>query len=457
MYIYKPALGSFPVSGSMKEGAIIGIVLRVADMRRVSLLFTTILCCCCVFGQTVSDTVTVYFRQGESRLDPSFSNNHRALDDIADSLDVFLTADSVYQLSSIKIIGGASPESSVALNKKLSERRAKELFDYLSRYSELPDSLKTYIFVGRDWQGLLRLVEQDVNVLRRDEALRVLREIAALSINGERESDGHFAKLKSLGGNTYYYMYRKLFPMLRASSMILTYTRIYNPKKVEETTMKQDTGRVEFPDSEQIIDTCVVPAYTISGPMTKKSYWALRTNMLYDLALVPNIGAEIYAGNGFSMGANWMYAWWSNDSKHYFWRIYGGDIFLRKYFGRLAQEKPLQGHHLGLSAQVLTYDFALGGIGQMAGQPGCSILDELHWGVSIEYGYSMPILRRFNLDFTLGMGYISGDYWEYEPFDGHYVWRSKNKRKYFGPTKLEMSLVWLLGKGNANPKKQKRQ
>ena len=48
--------------------------------------------------------------------------------------------------------------------------------------------------------------------------------------------------------------------------------------------------------------------------------------MLYDALLVPNIGVEFYLGKDWSMSANWMYAWWKTDRRHWYWRTYGGDI-----------------------------------------------------------------------------------------------------------------------------------
>ena len=79
--------------------------------------------------------------------------------------------------------------------------------------------------------------------------------------------------------------------------------------------------------------------------------------------------------------------------------------------------------------------------------------DKLNYAIGVEYGYSLPISRRLNLDFTLGVGYWGGEYHEYIPSDGHYVWQSTKQRHWFGPTKAEVSLIWLIGRGNYNEKK----
>lgn len=178
---------------------------------------------------------------------------------------------------------------------------------------------------------------------------------------------------------------------------------------------------------------------------TSKLRMSLSTNGLYDLLLIPNIGAEIYLGHNLSIDANWHYAWWSSFKKHYFWRTYGGDIALRWWFGESAKQKPLTGHHVGLYGQIITYDFELGGKGILA--------DRWSWAAGVEYGYSLPIAKRLNLDFTVGVGYHGGEFYEYLPIDGHYVWQATKRRQYIGPTKFEVSLVWLIGCDNYNREK----
>jgi hypothetical protein len=73
--------------------------------------------------------------------------------------------------------------------------------------------------------------------------------------------------------------------------------------------------------------------------------------------------------------------------------------------------------------------------------------------VGAEYGFALPIGRRLNLDMTLGVGYFRSTYYEYTPVDVHYVWQATKKKRWIGPTKAEVSLVWLLGRGNVNAKK----
>ena len=86
----------------------------------------------------------------------------------------------------------------------------------------------------------------------------------------------------------------------------------------------------------------------------------------------------------------------------------------------------------------------------MGGQPGGTLWDKANYAGGVEYGYSKPVGKRLNLDFTIGLGYMGGKYHEYLPVDDCYVWQVTKQRHWFGPTKAEVSLVWLLGYGNVN-------
>ena len=90
------------------------------------------------------------------------------------------------------------------------------------------------------------------------------------------------------------------------------------------------------------------------------------------------------------------------------------------------------------------------GAATWVGEPGENIWNRASFAGGIEYGYSHPIGRCLNLDFTVGIGYLGGRYHEYLSEDNCYVWQTTKNRKSFGPTKAEVPLVWLMGKGNVN-------
>lgn len=191
----------------------------------------------------------------------------------------------------------------------------------------------------------------------------------------------------------------------------------------------------------------------VAQEIANRHHISLKTNLLYDVAFVPNVGIEYYIGSGWSVGGNCVFAWWKNENKNRFWRIYGLELECRKYLGEGANEKPLSSHHVGAYTQFATYDFELGGRGYIGGNPGNNIFEKANYGIGFEYGYSLPIASRLNMDFSVGVGYFGGKRWEYKPQDGHYVWQSVSTKHWVGPTKAEISLVWLVGKKNFNKDK----
>ena len=417
-------------------------------IKKLLLIIVSILYCNYLSAQrenVVCDSVKIYFRQSKIDLVPSLNNNKAALDRIVDSLSTSY-AESVYSLQQVRVVGGASPEGSVKFNKWLSEKRAGVLFDYISHYSPLPDSLMTTHFLGRDWNGLIRLVENDAEVPYREETLALLREIAWNVANGVTTDGDPLDRLKKFHyGEPYYYMYQNLFPELRASRMFLWYRKIKNPLALLSVPEFPFVKPYEKPFS---------PSKRTPSPLPKKPFYMdIRTNMLYDALLVPNLGAEFYLGKNWSVVGNWKYGWWKKDRRQWYWRIYGGDIAIRKWFGKAAQKKPLTGHHLGVYGQIFTYDFEVGGRGYMGGVPGGTLWDKMNYIAGLEYGYSLPIRSRLNIDFSIGVGYWGGIYYEYLPMDNCYVWQATKQRHWFGPTKAEISLVWLIGRCNYNKEK----
>ncbi len=236
-----------------------------------------------------------------------------------------------------------------------------------------------------------------------------------------------------------------MFPALRFSRLMVEFEPVRMSLKGHATPV---SAPALFP----------VSVYGIGQPIStdipahRNLYLAIKTNMLYDALAVPNIGAELYVGKNWSVTADWSYAWWDSNHRHRYWRVYGGNLGTRYWFGRKAAEKPLTGHHVGVSAGVLTFDFEWGGRGYMGGLPGHNLWDRCMLTAGVEYGYSLPVSRRLNIDFTIGIGYIGGKYEEYKPADEHYVWQSTRRLNWFGPTKAEISLVWLIGNGNFNRK-----
>lgn len=395
----------------------------------------------------VSDSATIHYNQSRSGVSLTLPGNLTELDRISDFIQRHSNPDSGYTLRSVRVVGGASPEGSISINERLSRRRADGIFDYINKAGELPDSVTTFVFLGRDWNGLRSMVSTDMSVPYRDEVLSVIDATLTDGVDKARVSDRGLAKLRRLhGGVPYRYLFAHQFPMLRASKLFVEYDSPAPAIPVPVPALTVDTVEAIV----GVIDSDVIEMTEGTVDVCKPFYMGLRTNMLYDALALPTIGAEFYVGKNWSVGINWTYGWWSKDTKHDYWRAYGGDINVRRWFGQKANEKPLTGHHLGLYVGVVTYDFEFGGKGYMGGLPHRTLWDRCNYMGGIEYGYTLPVGRRLNIDFTIGIGYIGGKYLEYVPDGKKYVWQRTMQLHWFGPTKAEISLVWLIGCDNYN-------
>jgi hypothetical protein len=167
---------------------------------------------------------------------------------------------------------------------------------------------------------------------------------------------------------------------------------------------------------------------------------AVKTNLLYDLALLPNLSIE----KSFGKKGDWSavlegeWSWWNTQNeKRYFHRVQLATVEVRKWFGQ--QENPLTGCYIGLYGMGGTYDIRFGKVGYLS-----------DWSSSggLTFGYSRALNRNWNLELGIGAGYIGGEYkrYNFDPSHDRYPWLETLDRHYFGLTKLKISLVWLIKK-----------
>ena len=402
------------------------------------------------YAASIQDSLrtTIYFRPGYSLLELSYRDNAANMKALTQGIQT-IKGNPCVQLQHIRILSAASPEGNSALNKRVAKRRGERLRDYLKETLVLLDSIFTVSSAGEDWQGLAALIAKEKTPWR-NKALQIIRHTPEWVTRNGKVVDGRKRQLQNLdGGKAWKYMLDNHFYTLRTGAVVVCEVKTL----AAESTPSAAEARLEqarpepasqSPSSPPFpaIPSQVHPSSESQAPPAA-SYFALKSNLLYDALLVPNLSLEASSGSGWTLAAGGMLAWWSKDAKHRYWRIYGGDLEIRKYFGTLSKSKPLQGHHLGIYGDFLTYDFEFGAKGYQS---------KATYAAGIKYGYSHPIANRLNLDFALGIGYLHSNYKTYVPKDGCYVYQETKKRKWLGPTQAEISLVWLLGKGNTNSK-----
>jgi hypothetical protein len=445
------------------------------------------LCALTIVAQQYRTEKSVEFSVGSAKLSPAYSNNAAHITDIIRYLRS-IQADSSLAIANVTFSGSASLEGSYEVNRSLADSRRSALESIVRQNVDIPDSVVKHDNDYIHWNALSQWVA-DSETPCRDEVLQIISQHGeVINYDPAHSIDSRILDLKRIcNGNAWRYICDNYFPTMRSAAGVFITVEDRRPAaaSIEATAAEPETvvapvavetapaiatntptdttADVEVEElSADTLSTGTAQPAAVATAVTnypddysddlpvddgRSVHNAIKTNLLYDAILIPNIGLDIHLGNNWSFDINWMYAWWKCDHRHYYWRTYGGDAAIRKWFGSKANEKPLQGHHIGIYGQMFTYDFELGGRGYL-----CPLYS---YAAGLEYGYSLPIGKHLNLDFNIGVGYLTGKYKEYLPEDDCYVWQCTKNRRWIGPTKLEIALVWLVGHNNFNKRKPK--
>ncbi len=148
------------------------------------------------------------FAVNRTDIRPDYMNNPRELAKIRTMIDELNTDESI-QVKSLDIIGYASPEGTLATNKRLSEGRAMALRNYLAGMYEFPLNAYRIVFGGENWDGLVKALST-MEMEYKDEVLDVINNV---SIEDGRET----RIMKMHNGAPYRFMLTHIFPSLRVA------------------------------------------------------------------------------------------------------------------------------------------------------------------------------------------------------------------------------------------------
>lgn len=407
-----------------------------------------------------SDTLQVYFRQGKILLEPQFRDNGERLEEYSMRFKSLLD-NPESKVRSILVVSGASPEGSSTHNRYLSDNRAKVVYDYLIK-NRLADAANVEIESrGVDWKGLANRVA-DSDLSYKEDVLEILALPEWIKKDGKIIDSRKAHLMNFKGGKVWNALFDLYFADLRGTRVMIAYN-IYKVTKRDTTVTMPvivppfEPMRIALPEHissmpelesiriEPVLEDIEEEEEVIEVKPEKPFYLAVKSNLLYDAAAIPNIGVEIGFGNGFSLSGNYQNIWLRDKEWTHWYRVEGFAVGVNKYFNK--ERRPFKGHHIGVYGQMLTWDITIDGRGYLA--------ERWAYGGGISYGYALAIGGRFNLDFEIGVGYLTGNMHEYIPQDGHRVWQSLKLLNWIGPTKIGITLQWLIGRGNNNGRRVK--
>lgn len=395
------------------------------------------------FGINHTDSVKVYFRVGHSQFDPSLGDNREGMDDFIVKAREALAGDDI---ESIVVRAYASPDGTNRANELLARRRCEAISKYIVDKSGISSRLIRTVPEGVAWDGLKELVEKTPEVPSREAVLDILNNtpIWVYDSNG-KIVDGRKNRLMSLKrGVPYRWMLNHLFPKLRNAVAVTMVTKeapesdaesrkveskaqepeVQEPEKTEDSEYRHE--ETDLSESPEVTEDASLKAIKSCD----EQRFALKTNLLYWLLLLPNLELEWLINPLWSVSLEGDVAWYGGGTRKYRLAIVSPEV---RYWA--LSRAPWKGMYVGLFGGVGMYDLE----NRKNGYLGEGVMA----GVSV--GYMFPIGKRLSLEAGIGAGYMYTRYKEYMPVDNHFLYMHTKTLNYFGPLKLKLSLAWRFG------------
>lgn len=397
-----------------------------------SLLFCllTVVALCCPFHANAetdsvnSDRYALYYYHDRIDLQEDYLDNAMQMARIKDML---LHSP---HIDSIAIYAYSSPEGSPKWNNWLAVKRAEAakafILSNLSNDSVLqPENIILHP-MGENWEGLYEELYANYHLLNRDAVLRIMRAKVGTETKKWR--------LQNLdGGYTYTRIIRNHMPRLRVATWICVY--VQKPDFVAPVIedYKPDMGTIRI-DTLPLPELLPIPV----AEKRKSTMFALKTNLLYDAVTALNAEVEVPIGKRFSVMVEDVFPWWKagpNGNK-YCLQMWTMSVEPRWWFYRKGMNDRLQGHFVAPYVMSGKYDL----------QWDTSICYRGYgWSAGLTYGYSMPLCKWLNMEFSMSIGYLSASYQHYQPSpDYEQLFKDPDnagRMTYVGPTKVKVSLV----------------
>ncbi|MCL2097903.1 MAG: DUF3575 domain-containing protein [Bacteroidales bacterium] len=385
--------------------------------------------------------IAIHFPVNQTRLLRNFSDNALALNRLD---NILYEKFSSFDVDSIVVYGYASPEGSITHNLELAAGRAQAVKSYIAQ--RLPRINRNKIITRSqlvDWQALNDIVADDWSIPFRDEVEMVLKIQDITDIR-------RFRFLKSIGNGAAlnYITQNYSVPLRRASSVLFYGSLKESPKpevKVEEQVIiVKDTVYYE---RDERIDTLYVNNYE----QIKQPLFAVKTNLLFDLATALNVEIEVPIGERWSILGEVIFPWWLWESKQYALQTLSFNLEGRYWFGDRTDRPVLTGWFVGGYGGGGYYDIEWGSKGYQG---------EFFIATGLSGGFSHTLGKsgNFRMEYSLGVGYLRTNYREYTPLFGiddewHLIRQRSGNYTWIGPTRIKVSLSWILNYNSYKTKK----
>lgn len=370
----------------------------------------------------------LYFRFDEALVDSGYANNGKTIEALGKLFSDKVLAS---RIDSVHIYAYASPEGARLYNEQLAYRRATAAKEYLTLNYPLINGDCIRLFPkGEAWDGLWKIIVWDTEIPEREELMMIMDQV--------KDTEKRKGLLKFLnGGRAYRYIEKNVLPRLRNAAICTVWMKPADPGSIVtgETPALPVTSRIITPLTAQIPGK----HETKNNHIPRKPLLALKTNLLFDAALIPNVEVEVPIGKRFSVNGELMFPWWLFDDNRYCMQVLAGGIEGRYWLGNREKKYALTGHFMALYAGGGKYDLQWKDEGYQG---------EFFIAAGIGYGYAHKIARNLRLEYNLGIGLLRTGYRHYHMRSNYQtlLWQNNGNYTWLGPTKVKISLVWMLNR-----------
>lgn len=356
-----------------------------------------------------SDTVTIKYRINSAAVDTAYMDNRMQLQKFYDLLcrnDV----DTIFVLSS------ASPDGRKSFNEKLRAMRVGSIIAYMKATCRNLDGV---CFVERlapiGWDNLFGVLPEDSLSAFSSDLLQLL---ASADVSDNE-------KQRRLRGNRVLYrrMADRWLPMLRYAKCAVSYRGSLPQSDGTAATTADSTARMG--DGTPLASVAVARGDSCCGNLR----WHISTNLIYWAALAHNVGIEYDLDDRRTVLLSGACAWWSNLRRHRVYRWMAAEAAYRHYFG---SGLPHSGFFVGAYLQAGLFEMMFSSKNRKG--------EFLSGGVS--GGYSWRVADHWSLTPEIGVGYMAAKYRYATDIDGTLIRQGSSHRRFFGPTRLALSLTY---------------
>lgn len=416
-------------------------------MKRTILLYLLLL-----FNYTVSaqqegtkKCVRLYYKTTSSLvLDSAYMSNKEAIR----TIDSLLYTKNI-NISLVNITSYSCPTGTIESNMEIGNKRTNNIISIFAQNK----SNKSFKIVSRKnvyaaWENLSALLNVD-SWLPNKKVLAIIR-------NNEND----WMKKKRITtldkGKTYNYLSEKYFPLLRYTEIWFTISESQIDRgKIEMPKAKPATPQNEILKNEaskEAIKKTNKEANKNASPIANTAEnkeqtvtihpFALKTNLLYDIAGLMNLGVEVPIKDRWSVMGEFNYSMWFSEVKQRSIQSCWGNVEGRYWLGnstkRASYANKMRGLFVGLYASGGVYDLEW----REKGYQGS------FYSVGASAGYVYKLSRGFSIENSLNIGFLHTRYDKYNAkfSDTDNQWTLvrdyKGTFNWVGPTMLKVSLTW---------------